>query len=270
MTTTTTLQVAIGTYDHTKALKDGSVSAPGVQFDFVEVSPITRAFRNMVADLAYDVSEMALCTYMLAKAYDRPVVGLPIVLVRAPLLNGLVTAANGGVSDPKELNGKTLGVRSYTQTSGVWVRGMLQDLYGVDLKSLKWVTFEGAHLDQFTDPPNVSRAPAGKQLPEMVSSGEVAAGIGVPASDAVRPLLSDPRAAEAAFTEKTGVRPINHIVVVKKDVLDRMPNFAAELTSLFAQAKAAGGGSGPDSGIAANRPAFEALSRYAYEQGVTP
>ena len=130
------MQIAIGTYDHTKALKDGSVSLPGVSFDFVEVSPITRAFRDMATRQAYDISEMALATYMLARIYDKPILGLPIVLVRSNLLPGLVTAADSPITDPRDLNGKTLGIRSYTQTSGVWVRGILQDGFGLDLSSL--------------------------------------------------------------------------------------------------------------------------------------
>src|SRR5439155_10330024 len=133
------MQIAIGTYDHTKALKDGSVSSPGITFDFVEVAPITRAFRSMAAEQAYDVSEMALATYFLARVYDKPIIGLPIVLVRSNLLPGLVTAENSAVSDPRELAGKTLGIRSYSQTSGVWVRGILADAYGLDLASLQWV-----------------------------------------------------------------------------------------------------------------------------------
>ncbi|HEY2596191.1 MAG TPA: hypothetical protein VGK33_20045, partial [Chloroflexota bacterium] len=110
------MQVAIGTYDHTKGLKDGSVSTPGIDFDFVEVSPITRAFRPMATQQAYDIGEMALVTYMLARVYKKPVLGLPIVLVRSSLLPGLVTSTNSSLTDARELNGKTLGVRSYTQT----------------------------------------------------------------------------------------------------------------------------------------------------------
>src|SRR5207248_10931390 len=182
------MQIAIGTYDHTKALKDGSVSAPGLSFDFVEVSPITRAFRQMAVDQAYDVSEMALVTYMLARVYDKPIVGLPIVLVRSSLLPGLVTAADSSVTDPRELAGKTLGIRSYTQTSGVWVRGILQDGFGVDLSSLKWLTFEGSHLDEYADPPGASRAAADANMADMVRSGELAAAIGVPLSEGLRSL----------------------------------------------------------------------------------
>jgi 4,5-dihydroxyphthalate decarboxylase len=264
------MQIAIGTYDHTRALKEGSVSAPDVQFDFVEVSPITRAFRNMAADLAYDISEMALVTYMLARVFNKPIVALPIVLVRSSLLPGLVTAKDGPIQGPADLNGKTLGIRSYTQTSGVWVRGILQDGFGVDLKSLKWVTFEGAHLDEFKDPPNVSRASADKNMADMLQSGELAAAIGLPAADNLRTVVPDAAKAEADWAQKSGIRTVNHIVVVKQDVLDRKPGFKQELTELFERARGTNGASVPPIGIEPNRPAFEAIARYAYEQGITP
>ena len=105
---------------------------------------------------------------------------------------GLVTSSNSSLTDPRELNGKTLGVRSYTQTSGVWVRGILADGFGLDLGSLKWLTFEGAHLDEYTDPSNVTRAPADANMAEMVKSGELAAAIGVPAGEGLRPFLTTP------------------------------------------------------------------------------
>ena len=190
------MQIAIGTYDHTKALKDGSVTAPGLSFDFFDVSPITRAFRPMATEQAYDVAEMALVTYMLARIYNKPIVALPIVLVRSSLLPGLVTAESSPITDPRDLNGKTLGIRSYTQTSGVWVRGILQDGFGVDLGSLKWVTFEGAHLDEYSDPPSATRAPADANMAAMVKSGELAAAIGVPVGDGLRSLV--PNAAPLA------------------------------------------------------------------------
>src|SRR5579863_5260920 len=100
------MQMAIGTYDNTKAIKDGSLSAPGLTFEFVEVSPITRAFRPMATQQAYDVGEMALGTYMLARVYGKPIIGLPIVLVRSSLLPGLVTATDSSITDPRQLSGK--------------------------------------------------------------------------------------------------------------------------------------------------------------------
>jgi 4,5-dihydroxyphthalate decarboxylase len=264
------MQIAIGTYDHTKALKDGSVSSPGISFDFVEVSPITRAFRNMAVEQAYDVSEMALVTYMLARLYDKPIVGLPIVLVRSSLLPGLVTAENSPITDPRDLNGKTLGIRSYTQTSGVWVRGILQDGFGVDLGSLKWVTFEGAHLDEYSDPPNATRAAADKNIADMVKSGELAAAIGVPSGEGLRTLVPNAAQAEADWASKSGVRTVNHILTVKKDLVDKNPKLPQELTDLFQRARGSNGASVPPIGVEPNRKAFETLSRYAHEQGITP
>ena len=264
------MQIAIGTYDHTKALKDGTVTAPGLSFDFFDVSPITRAFRAMATEQAYDVAEMALATYMLARVYDKPIVGLPIVLVRSSLLPGLVTADDSPITDPRDLNGKTLGVRSYTQTSAVWVRGILQDGFGVDLQSLKWVTFEGAHLDEYTDPPNTTRAAADANMAEMVKSGELAAAIGVPAGNGLRPLVPNAAQAEADWAARSGVRTVNHILTVKQELVDQNPRLLAELTDLFQRARGSNGAAVPPIGIEPNRKAFETLARYAYEQGVTP
>lgn len=264
------MQVAIGTYDHTRGLKDGSVKTPGVDFDFVEVSPITRAFRPMATKQEYDVGEMALVTYMLARVYHKPVVGLPIVLVRSSLLPGLVTSASSSLSDPRELNGKTLGIRSYTQTSGVWVRGILQDAFGLDLSSLKWVTFEGAHLDEYTDPGNVTRAAANANMAEMVKSGELAAAIGVPAGEGLRPFLADAAKAEADWAAKSGVRTVNHILTVKQSLVDADRALLGKLTDLFERARGSNGAAVPPIGIEPNRKAFEALARYAHEQKITP
>jgi 4,5-dihydroxyphthalate decarboxylase len=256
------MQIAIGTYDHTRALKDGSVASARVPLEFVEVSPITRAFRAMASDLAYDISEMALCTYMIAKVLERPIIALPIVLVRSSILGSLVTS--GEVTDPAQLNGKTLGVRSYTQTTGVWVRGILQDEFGVDLSSLRWLTTEGAHLDAFRDPPNVSRA--SEPLEDLLKGGTLAAAIGLPVRDGVRTLLPDPAAAEAAWSERTGVRPVNHVVAIKRELLP----LRDDIIDLFERARAGDGANVPPIGIEPSRAAFETLTRYACEQGITP
>ena len=263
------MQMAIGTYDHTRAIKDGSVTAPGLSFDFVEVSPITRAFRPMATQQAYDVGEMALGTYMLARLYNKPIVGLPVVLVRSSLLPGLVTAADSPITDPGELSGKTLGIRSYTQTSGIWVRGILQDAFGVDLSTLKWTTFEGSHLDEYVDPPNATRAPAGSDITSMVKSGELAAGIGVPLAEGLRTLVPDAAKAEADWASRSGVRTVNHIVAVKASLVDDDPSFARKITDLFERARG-DNASVPPIGVEPNRAAFEAMARYCHEQGVTP
>jgi 4,5-dihydroxyphthalate decarboxylase len=206
---------------------------------------------------------------MLARVYDKPIVGLPIVLVRSTLLPGLVTAADSSLIDPRQLEGKTVGVRSYSQTSGVWVRGILQDGFGVDLSKLKWLTFEGAHLDEYADPPFTSRAPGGSSIADMVKGGELAAAVGVPLDDGLRSLVPDAARAEADWAAKAGIRTVNHIVALKQSLVDADPTLPRKLIDAFHRARGVNA-SVPPIGIEPNRPAFEALARYAHEQGITP
>ena len=150
------------------------------------------------------------------------------------------------------------------------MRGILQDAFGVDLGSLKWVTFEGAHLDEYEDPPNASRAPANKNIADMVKSGELAAAIGVPLAEGLRTLVPNAAQAEADWAAKSGIRTVNHILSVKKDLVDKNPRLPQELTDLFQRARGSNGASVPPIGVEPNRRAFEALARYAHEQGITP
>jgi len=181
-----------------------------------------------------------------------------------------VTAEDSPITDPKDLAGKTLGIRSYTQTSGVWVRGIMQDGFGLDLGTLNWVTFEGAHLNEYTDPANVTRAAADQNMLDMVKSGELAAAIGLPAGSGVRSLVPDAAKAEADWASKSGVRTVNHIVTVRQELVDENPNLKQQLTELFERARGTNGVSVPPIGVEPNRKAFETLARYCYEQGVTP
>ena len=172
-TRTTTLKTAIGTYGHTKGLKDGSVAAPGLQFDHVEVTPIINAFRRMCRTLEFDVSEMAITTYLTAKAYNKPFTALPVFVVRQFHHAPLVYNVKSGVQSPKDLEGKRVGVRAYTVTSGVWARGILATEYGVDLSKITWVIADEEHVEEYhkDTPSNVERK-LGANLGEMVARSE--------------------------------------------------------------------------------------------------
>jgi len=138
---------------------------PDFQFDFVEVDPLIDAFRRMVRGLEFDVSEMALTTYITAREHGKKMTALPIFLVRAFHHGAILHNVNSGIRTPKDLEGKRVGVnRGYTVTTGVWARGILQHEYGVDLKKVTWLTIEDAHLSEYRDPPNVHRLPAGSKL----------------------------------------------------------------------------------------------------------
>jgi 4,5-dihydroxyphthalate decarboxylase len=261
-----TLATAIGTYPHTRGLKDGSIRSVRLRLAHAEVTPIHRVFRPMVNDLAYDVSEMALVTYLLARAFERPLVGLPVVLMRNSPHAALVGRAGSGPRSPRDLAGCAIGVRAYTQTTGVWVRAILAEQYGVDLARLRWVTLEPAHVDAFRDPPNVERAAPGQTLEGLLRAGEIdaAIGLGTASAAAFRPLVPDGERETGEWSRRTGITPVNHVVVVKAALAGAHPWLPGELTALFAAAGA------PAVGLPAIRPAVEALARHAVDQGIAP
>jgi len=291
----TTLKTAIATYPHTKGLKDGTVTAPGIRFDHVEVSPIVGAFRRMVRALEFDVSEMAITTYLTARAYDKAFTALPVFIMRQFHHSPIVYNVKSGVQSPKDLEGKKVGVRAYTVTTGVWVRGILATEYGVDLDKVTWVVVDEEHVQEYRKPSNVIERP-GANLGAMLVQGELAAAIGAGQVDSpdVKPLISNAREAEAAWYRKTGIYPINHTVVVKDSLLRSNPTLAPRLFNAFTEAKAAflkqlsSGAELPADaqalaqrrsvvgedplpyGLAGNRKALEAVIQFAHDQKILP
>lgn len=291
----TVLKTAIANYPHTKGLKDGTVSVPGVQFEHVEVSPIIGAFRRMCRTLEFDVSEMAITTYLTAKAHDKPFTALPVFVLRQFHHSPIVYNVKSGVQSPKDLEGKKVGVRAYTVTTGVWARGILATEYGVDLDKITWVVVDEEHVQEYRKPANVTERP-GANLAEMLAAGKLAAAIGVGKVDSpdIKPLIPDAAAAEAAWHRKTGIYAINHTVVVKDTLLQSDPSLAPRLFAGFEAAKAQlmrqlGSGAelsaeaeilakrrsivGEDplpNGLARNYKALEAIIRFAHEQKILP
>jgi 4,5-dihydroxyphthalate decarboxylase len=207
-TTPTVLKTAIATYPHTQGLKDGTVTAPGLRFEHIEVSPIVAAFRRMCRTLEFDVSEMAITTYLTARAYNKPFTALPVFVLRQFHHAPIVYNVKSGIASPKDLEGKKVGVRAYTVTTGVWARGILATEYGVDLSKVTWVLNDEEHVEEYQKvyPSNVVYQ-AGANLGQMVANGELAAAIGVGRVDSpdVKPLIPNAREAEAAWYQKTGL-----------------------------------------------------------------
>ena len=232
------LRTAIGNYGHTIPLKDGTVASGMFDMEHIEVSPVTSIFRRMVRGLEFDVAEMALSTYMCARAHDKGFTGIPVFLTRAFYHGGIAVNANSGIASPKDLEGRRVGVRSYTLTPGVWTRGILQTEYGVDLDAVTWVLSGDEHVAEFIAPSNVVSSPNG-DLGQMLLSGEIDAAIGAGAVDSpdVRPLFPDADEADAAWAAKTGVYPISHMLVVKDAALAANGGLAGELFDVFKAAK---------------------------------
>jgi len=289
------LKTALATYPHTKGLKDGTVTVPGVELDHVEVSPITAAFRRMCRGLEFDVTEMAITTYLTARAHGKAFTALPVFVMRQFHHSPIVYNVNSGVRSPKDLEGKKVGVRAYTVTTGVWTRGILATEYGVDLDKITWVVVDEEHVQEYRKPGNVEERPKAN-LGDLLVKGELAAAIGAGKIDSpdVKPLIPDAAAAEAAWYRKTGIYPINHTVVVKDSLLQSDPTLAPRLFEAFQAAKGqllqrigSGGALAGDAevlarrrgvvgddplpnGVAKNRPALEAIVRFAHDQKILP
>jgi 4,5-dihydroxyphthalate decarboxylase len=264
------LRTALGKSPLVRALKQGAVASDRVGFEFVEVDPVTRAFRRMTRALEFDLCEMALTTHAQALAYGKPIIALPVVLLRGLHQSALICRRDSPLRGPEELVGKRIGVRAWSQTTGVWVRGILQDEYGIAPEATTWVTEEDAHVQEFVDPPFVQRIDPGRQLPAMLLSGEIDAGIALAIDPAqVRPVIPNADAVAAEWSRRTGVFPINHVVVVKTALLTEHPWLADELMRLFVASAEASGEAVPY-GIEANRPAIDLLMRYAARQGLIP
>jgi 4,5-dihydroxyphthalate decarboxylase len=237
----TTLRTVTRTQGNNRALKDGTVRPAGFEFDFEEVPVLIDGFRRMVRGLEFDVCEMALTTYVCARAHGKRFTALPIFLVRAFHHGAILVNTQAGIRHPKDLEGRRVGVnRGYTVTTGVWARSVLRNAYGVDLSKITWVLSGDEHVAEYRPPANVVPVEPGRKMADLLVDGELAAAIGVDVEvDAphVAPLIPDAAEAGYAALQATGHYPINHLVVVKDELLARHPGLARAVFDAFAQSK---------------------------------
>ena len=232
------LKFAIANYGHTNPLKDGRVTSEMFDMEHIEVSPVPMIFRRMVRGLEFDVAEMALSTYLCARAYGKRFTALPIFLTHDFYHGGLVYNSRSGIESPKDFEGRRVGVRSYTLTPGVWTRAILKTEYGVNLDAVTWVLSGDEHVEEFVAPANVVSSP-NNDLGEMLISGEIDAAIGagpVNSSD-IQALFPNASAADKSWHRKTGIYPISHLLVAKDELLESQDGIAQELFDLFSRAK---------------------------------
>jgi 4,5-dihydroxyphthalate decarboxylase len=233
------LKTVTRTQGNNAALKDGTVKPKTFEFDFVEVNPLIDAFRRMVRGNEFDICEMAITTYICARAHGKPMTAIPVFLVRAFHQGAILVNAHAGITTPKDLEGKRVGVnRGYTVTTGVWARSILQNEYGVDLSKIIWVLSGDEHVAEYVPPKNVVPIEKGKKMADMLASGELVAAIGVETdSPDVRPLIPNPLEAGLSALKRNGHYPINHTVVIKDDLIAAHPGLARDVFNAFAQSK---------------------------------
>jgi 4,5-dihydroxyphthalate decarboxylase len=274
-----TLSACLGSYPHIQALKNGVIKSDRVRLTFTEVNPINRAFLMMVREQKFDVCEMAIVTYLQAKAYGKPLMLVPATMLGRFQQGALLYNSERGTLRVEDLPGRRVGVRAFSQTTGVWIRGILWKDYGLDLNKMKWVTFEDAHVAEYRDPPGVERAAAGKDITKMLIDGELDAAIfggEMPTDPRLKSVIADPEAAGKDWYRKHGTVPINHMVVVKESLAKSNPGLVREVFRMLLDSKKAAGLPKPGAidvvpfGFDAVKPALELMSSYALEMKIVP
>lgn len=275
-----TLRTLLGNYPNTRALRQGELRSPLFEFDFADVKVPNRAFKSVVRELAFDVAELAIITFLQAKAYGKPLVLLPARVGPARFQHQcIVHNAERGPLSPANLAGRRIGARAWAQTTVTWIRGILAEEYRVDPARVRWVTFEDGHVAEYRDPPSIERAPEGKDMMKMLLEGEIDAAIignELPEDPRIRPLIADHETAAKAWARRHKAVPINHMIVIRESLARAHPPVVREIYRLLKEARRAGGPVQAGEfdmapyGVEANRSALEIAIDYAFAQGLIP
>jgi 4,5-dihydroxyphthalate decarboxylase len=273
----TKLFTLLGDYPVTLPIKQGQVPSDLVEFEFADIKVANTGFKPLVREAKFDAGELAIVTYLQAKSFNKPYVLLPALVVARAQHHTIAYNGERGELKPSDLAGKRVGVRAYSVTTGVWVRGILEQQYKVDLGKVHWVTFEDPHVAEYTDPSFVERAPAGKNMAQMLLDGELdAAVVGDKLPDPrLKMLIPDVETAAKAWAAEHG-DPINHMLVIRSEISQKRPDVVREVFRIFKESRDIAIRAGNKNaaklhyGVEANRPSLEAIVDIAYSQKLIP
>ena len=271
------LKTLLGDHPTTLPLKEGKVASTQVALDIADFPQAYLGFKRVVRDLEFDVAELAITTYLMAKAHGKPYTLLPVVVLSRFQHPFIVYNSARGELKPGDLEGKRVGIRSYSVTTTMWLRGVLMNDHGLDINRVKWVTTEEAHVAEFKDPPTVERAPAGSDLLAMLMDGKLDAivlGDKTLKDPRLKRLIPDPDQAAKEWHARNHAIQINHMVVVKDSLSKSEPSAVREVYRLLKESKRAAPPAGmPDMtpiGLEANRHNLEVAIDYVYRQQLIP
>ncbi|NKC29518.1 hypothetical protein [Falsiroseomonas selenitidurans] len=265
--------LAIGRTPMAAGLRAAGALPDGTRIDFAAVEPIHRAFAPMARTQRYDMAEMAIVTALQALAYGKPIILLPLTLAARFQHRCIIRLASRPALTPQALRGRRIGVRAYTQTTGMWVRAILAEEAALPAEAVQWVTQEGAHVAEYADPPFVTRVAEGLKLPDLLREGAIDAAIlgnDLPGDPDFAPVFPAPEAAARAWFARHGVAPVNHVLVAARPFAEAHPGRVA---ALLAALRAARPVAQPDllpSGAEAMAPALTQVLAACHAQGLLP
>lgn len=278
------LVTLLGNYAGTQGIRGGEVTSDLIDLQIADVKTSNRAFPRVVRTREFAVAELALVTFFQARAYGRPLVLMPAVIGKGRTQHQcLVYNAERGTLTLDQLAGKRIGIRAHSQTTVAWIRGFLQNDYGVDLDAIKWVTFEGAHVAEYDDPPELERAADGKVLADMLLAGELDAAIigsGMPDDARLQPVIPNPYEEARLWAERTGAIPINHMVAIDSELAASRPDVVREVYRMLWDSKRLADAKKAEAnkpavdltpfGLEANRKSLDVLLDYSFQQRLIP
>lgn len=251
MLETVSLSIACGNSDRTRAIRDGRVPIEGCNVNYIMLEPeevFFRAFRNQ----EFDVTELSFSSYILSLSKGEcPYVAIPAFVSRSFRHSGFYIRTDRGIMEPADLRGKTIGVPEYQMTAIVWMRGMLQDEFGIDAKEINWVAGgqEEPGRDErtpleLTNGVVVKKIAEGKTLSRMLADGEIDGIMSARAPSAfvsgaphVGRLFPDYKAREQDYYNRTKMFPIMHLIGIRRTLLERHPWIASSVYKAFCEAK---------------------------------
>jgi 4,5-dihydroxyphthalate decarboxylase len=255
----TKISVALGDYPHIRALLSGDVPVGGFEVEPVDVNPIIGAYRRMIRDLEFDVCELAPVSYLMARDRGIPLTAIPVFLNRRFHHGDIQCAADSGIAVPADLEGRKVGVRAYSVTTGVWARGILSDDYGVDVGKVTWVVDDDDHIEGDW-PARIERVTDGRSLGALLRAGEIDAAFtgnagtgraGAPkagwAAATAEETADDPASPYPLFPQsdvvatdcylRTGLYPLHSVIALRSDLVERQPELPTALYAAFAESK---------------------------------
>ena len=269
------LKTLLGDYPLTSALTKGEIASDSVSLAFADFQPTNAGFKPMVREGRFDVSEMAIVTYLIAKAHNKPMVLLPAAVMGRFQHDYALYNRSHAPLTPSDLAGKRVGIRSFTTTTGAWIRGILANDYGVDLDRVRWITFEEPHVAEYVD--TTERAPTAKKILDMLLAGELDAVLGERSDDPrFATLFPDPTAEAKAWYAHHGIVPVNHMVVVSEKLARENPEAVREVFRLFKASKAKAAKPTGDAidfcpfGLEPLRKPLQTIVQYAAQQRLIP
>lgn len=239
------LQTVLRMQGNVAPLQDGRVKVDGFDLSILDESRMDGAFRRMVRSHEFEISELALTTYVVAREYGAEFTALPIFLVREFHHGAILFNKDAGIQDPRQLEGQRVGVdRGYTVTTSVWARSILAEEHGVDVSKITWVLSSDEHVADYQLPGNVEYLAEGLELRDELNKGALSCVVGFFTADIpdeyqnIVPLHSDGLEAGLNAYKERRHYPINHLMVVRNDVLTANPQLPQALFEAFSKSKA--------------------------------